>query len=411
MNTCGDSQWRLDYHYRRRRYVNQRVKKGAAGDCTGSELPARPIGRSAMAVTTGGRLFAGGPEARLADDLTIQIGRFDAKLNSSGLGDGWQNRCDFNEAIKALLMDGALVDLTDLVLHDANMNKRSPTNDLTRAASALRARRISRQRPAPWPLTHEGLASIAGGLAAKREIGASTAPVTKATNDLDDDLDAFTSQFAEIDALIERTGKVLRGESLSTRDRASAIYGDARDDEEAEDRWFQELRSFENLPAVQAAAMAWQSWNELKLYGRQPWLGLIVASAVLRAREVTSWSLPLASGFRAANLNSRHPVPRERAIGVFCSLLDQALKIATSDFAALSLSRELMGQRLRGRRASSKLPGLVDLFLSRPVVTMPLAGMHLDVTPHAVKCMFKELGQSLPRELTGRSRYRAWGII
>jgi hypothetical protein len=37
-------------------------------------------------------------------------------------------------------------------------------------------------------------------------------------------------------------------------------------------------------------------------------------------------------------------------------------------------------------RSNSKLPELVELFLSRPLVT-------------------------LPRELTGRTRYRAWGIV
>jgi hypothetical protein len=357
------------------------------------------------------RAGAARSEARIADDLTIQLGRFDAKLDSTGLGEGWQSRCDFNEATKALLMDGSLVDLADLVLHDANMNKRSPTSELSRAASALRARRIARQRPAPWPLSHEGLASLAGGLASKREASAPVEVAVKKASELDEDIDAFTSQFAEIDALIERTGRVIRGEEVSARDRSSAIYDDPHEEEEAEDRWFAELEALEDLPAVQAAAMAWHSWINLRLYGRQPWLGLIAAGAVLRARGVINCSLPLAAGFRSANFSSRHQMPRERAVGMFCDVLEHGLRIAESDLATLSLSRELMTQRLRGRRSNSKLFELVALFLSRPVVTVPLAGMHLGITPHAVRCMFDELGHSLPRELTGRSRYRAWGII
>ena len=349
--------------------------------------------------------------ARRADDLMIETCRLSARLSSSGLGEGWQNRCDINEACMAIQMDGALVDLTDLVLHDANMNTRAPTHDLTRAAAALRARRVARQRAAPWPLSHEGVASLAGGLASKRTPEErDERPVTKST-DLDDDLDAFSRQFAEIDALIERTGKVLRGESVSARDRSSILYRDDEGAEEAEDQWFAELGELERLPAVQAAAFGWQSWRELRIHDRQPWLALIVAGAILRARGGSEWMLPLAAGFRQAGYRGRQAIPRENAIEVFSDVLDHALKIGNSDLSTLSLHRDLMAKRLEGRRQQSRLGDLVGLFLSRPVVTMPMAGMHLKVTPHAVKCMFDELGGSLPRELTQRSRYRAWGIV
>jgi hypothetical protein len=35
----------------------------------------------------------------------------------------------------------------------------------------------------------------------------------------------------------------------------------------------------------------------------------------------------------------------------------------------------------------------------------------LKVTPKAVDLMLAQLGGSRPRELTGRTRYRAWGIV
>jgi hypothetical protein len=53
----------------------------------------------------------------------------------------------------------------------------------------------------------------------------------------------------------------------------------------------------------------------------------------------------------------------------------------------------------------------VELFLSRPLVTVPLAAKLLKVTPKAVDLMLIQLGGASPRELTGRSRYRAWGIV
>jgi hypothetical protein len=52
-----------------------------------------------------------------------------------------------------------------------------------------------------------------------------------------------------------------------------------------------------------------------------------------------------------------------------------------------------------------------ELFLSRPLVTVPLAAKLLKVTPKAVDLMLAQFGGALPREVTGRTRYRAWGIV
>ncbi len=80
------------------------------------------------------------------EPITISILRFNARLESSGLASGWQSRCDMTEAVRALLLDGHLVDVGDLVLHDAGMDVRHPTHELTRAAAALRARRTALAR-------------------------------------------------------------------------------------------------------------------------------------------------------------------------------------------------------------------------------------------------------------------------
>jgi len=40
-----------------------------------------------------------------------------------------------------------------------------------------------------------------------------------------------------------------------------------------------------------------------------------------------------------------------------------------------------------------------------------MATEKLKVTPRAVEVMPRELGPSLPREITGRKRCRAWGIV
>src|ERR671910_1252167 len=96
------------------------------------------------------------------EQITISILRFEARLEASGLAAGWQSRCDMTEAARSLLLDGHLVDIGDLVLHDAGMDVRHPTHELTRAAAALRARRTAMARKAPWPISIDGLSALRG---------------------------------------------------------------------------------------------------------------------------------------------------------------------------------------------------------------------------------------------------------
>ena len=86
-------------------------------------------------------------------------------------------------------------------------------------------------------------------------------------------------------------------------------------------------------------------------------------------------------------------------------------KLADGDLKLLTLAREVMGQRCEGRRGNSRLKELVDLFMASPLVTVQMATEKLKVTQQAVEVMLRELGPSLPRELTERKRYRAWGVL
>ncbi|MCB8822939.1 helix-turn-helix domain-containing protein, partial [Microvirga rosea] len=159
------------------------------------------------------------------------------------------------------------------------------------------------------------------------------------------------------------------------------------------------------------AAMAWTAWLDLNLYTRLPWLGLIMAAAILRARGLTAHLLPLAAGFKQSKFR---PQGREGALDKlegFCTVAEEALAIGNKDLDRLILARELMQRVTKDCRSNSKLPELVALFLSRPLVTVPLGAKLLKVTPKAVDLMLAQLGGARPRELTGRTRYRAWGIV
>jgi hypothetical protein len=79
---------------------------------------------------------------------TAALARLDEQ---SPVRDGFVERQNFAAAAAALWLEGELVDLEDLVLHD-RMDIRTPTHKLTRAHAVLRARRrIFGQKP-DWAL-------------------------------------------------------------------------------------------------------------------------------------------------------------------------------------------------------------------------------------------------------------------
>ena len=131
----------------------------------------------------------------------------------------------------------------------------------------------------------------------------------------------------------------------------------------------------------------------------------------MRARGLTHHLLPLAAGFKQSKFR---PQGREEVlvkVEGFCTVVEEAIAIGTRDLKRLILARELMHRVTKECGANSKLPELVELFLSRPLVTVPLGAKLLKVTPKAVDLMLAQLIGARPSELTGRSRYRASGIV
>jgi hypothetical protein len=65
----------------------------------------------------------------------------------------------------------------------------------------------------------------------------------------------------------------------------------------------------------------------------------------------------------------------------FCQVLEEALSIAHKDLDRQVLARKLMSRVTAKTRSNSKLPELVNLFLSRLLVTVPLGAKLLKVRP------------------------------
>lgn len=82
-------------------------------------------------------------------------------------------------------------------------------------------------------------------------------------------------------------------------------------------------------------------------------------------------------------------------------------ELAMKEVIRLGQAREQLERKLRARRSSSSLPGVVELLVARPIVSSSMIVKELKVS-HRAANLVAELGV---REVTGRGSFRAWGIL
>jgi hypothetical protein len=102
----------------------------------------------------------------------------------------------------------------------------------------------------------------------------------------------------------------------------------------------------------------------------------------------------------------RHRARDTRLLAVVNAII-AAAELGLKEHDRLALARTMMDRKLAGRRASSKLPELINLVMARPLVSAGMVAETLEVTPRAALRIIEELG---PREMIGRGRFRAWGL-
>jgi len=118
---------------------------------------------------------------------------------------------------------------------------------------------------------------------------------------------------------------VLAGETPLPKSRSPLVYKPEVDEAETEDLWLEVVQRTSHWPAVAAAAVAWEAWLSLNLYPRLPWLGLILAGAILRARGLTAHLLPLAAGFKQARLRPRGRAGALETLEGFYTVVEEAV--------------------------------------------------------------------------------------
>lgn len=346
-----------------------------------------------------------------------QLARLDEQVRRSPVGEGFIERGHFFDAVASMWVGGELVHLEDLVLHDERMDVRAPTHELTIAHRVLRVRRRIAGTKAGWAVSDAGLAALTGygDHGQEVEAGAGTRRVEPAELDLIGDDDPLAQELANVDALLEQSQRLIDRVSGGKAGRQELVVGDliVRDSDWDEvDRltqWKRILRGADDLPATLGAALLWEEWESLEPMQRQHWLGSQLVSAYLRARgKVASHLLGFNVGLKSVPRERRRSSNRLTRLLAFLEAMSASAETGMKEIARLTQAREQMARRLNGRRSSSSLPATIELVLARPIVSAPMIAKTAKVTQRGALNLIADLGV---REVTGRGRYRAWGIL
>lgn len=363
---------------------------------------------------------------RPISEAAVALARLDERIARSPVGEGFVERSHFLDAHASLWVDGELVHLEDLVLHDALRDIRAPTHELTIARDILKTRRRIAAHPPAWALSAPGLASLRGRPWAGASLGGDGEGVPDGSVEESDasagieevedpDSDGLGDALAAIDAVLARSRAAIEEAKKPARARDHPardpfVYDLDWDEDERLAEWQATLGRADDLPPVLKAIVALDAWNEIAVLQHAPWLGRLLAASVLREGSVTTGTnlAAINLGLKAIPVDRRRHRDRETRLLAISRALTIAAETGLKEHDRLVLAREMMMRKLEGRRTSSRLPELVELVMARPLISAGMVAMTLEVTPQGARRIVQELGL---REMTGRGRFRAWGIL
>lgn len=373
------------------------------------------------------------PDIVTAED---RLARLDERVNRSDVKEGFRERSHFFDAAAALWVMGELVHVEDIVLHDAHMDIRTPSHELTIAHAVLRMRRRLWSGETGWAFT-ASLAAIRGqaneydGMEhAVRETKLKASLPQEAEADIESSDEPLAAELAEIDALLARSQRLLDAhgtgvigrevaserpqeqgkDAASTQTDPLGLFHDEDWDEgERFSEWRSVLFEADQLPPTMGAAVLYDAWSRIEPLRRQHWLGGLLASAYLRHRgKVSSHLFCFDTGLKAIRHERRRSADRSTRLAAFLEAMTLSAEAGLKELDRLALARMQMERRLKDRRSNSSLPALIEFVLSRPMISAAMIAKHIGVTPRGALNLIGELGI---REMTGRGRYRAWGIL
>ncbi len=348
------------------------------------------------------------PAARAGEALA----RLDERIARSPIRDGFLERQNFGDAIASLWVDGELVHLEDIVLHDARLDIRTPTHELTIAHSILRSRRQIFAHPAEWALSAAGIARLRGRGDGGESINEAPRGLPRLVAMEDDDFsDGGYDDFSEIDAVLARSAAVLDGSAMPrpANERDPLVYDGDWDEDERLEQWRLVLNGTEGLSPVLRAAILLDAWNAIEVLQHRAELGRQLVAALLRRDGTTPAHLPaLNIGLRSVRREQRHARSRMTRLMALLEAFIATAKLGMKEHDRILLARQQLERQTSAKRTNSNLSRLVDLVVARPVVSATVIAKELEVTPQGARYLAAQLSL---REMTGRGRFRAWGLL
>lgn len=173
--------------------------------------------------------------------------------------------------------------------------------------------------------------------------------------------------------------------------------------------WRAAVERTQNMPPLLAGAIALLDWEAIDPLQHKPWLGRLLVGAILRSRSrILSHLLCVNTGLREIERDRRRARdPTTKLVAVLDGFAEAA-RWGMKEHDRWLLSRRQLDRRLVGRRSNSSLPALADLVVARPIPSAGMIARELKVAPRAAQDLVAELDL---REMTGRGRHRAWGMM
>jgi hypothetical protein len=290
----------------------------------------------------------------------------------------------------------------------------------------LRTRRRIASQPLGWALSADGLRSLRGQgnvvadggpaetIAVEGAVSADVEPTAadeagNAGGKGTDASDPFAAELAAIDVVLARS-EARATSRAGGREKDPLVYDLDWGEDERLGEWRAVLRELDGLPPVLQAILALDAWNSLEVLQHAPWLGRLLAASCLRQAGLatTAHLAAINLGLKSIPVERRRHRHRDTRLAALTHALIATAELGLKEHDRLTLARQMMERRLIGRRTSSKLPNLIELVMSRPLATSGMIAETLGVTPRAALRIVEELGL---REMTGRGRFRAWGVM
>ncbi|WP_035033749.1 DUF1612 domain-containing protein [Caulobacter sp. AP07] len=319
------------------------------------------------------------------------VSRLDARAQTCPFAEGWAARVDFAEANAWGWVSGEIVDMEDLVLHDAQMDARLPDQALRATYGLVRARRKARGVGAELQ-TAAGAAWLAGYRSDPPHL-----PLAPAEPDAD-----VRDVAAEARDLLSELAHQLR----------ALGRGETADPLDAVEEWIAWTHRLpESAPALLRAAAALEGWRLVNPLPRQNYVGGVMVAQSLRVSGRTRSSLLGLETPRRTHLQPPRGfmAPAIVRLTYWLKIMAVGAEAGLAEMRRLELARQVVLRRIGGRRAHDRSADLLDLLLARPLVSAPMAAEHLGVAGHSARRLLSSMGASL-MEVSGRSRYRAWRL-